>query len=243
MIKEEMLARYLEPLLRGDRKGCRAVIEEAMQSGIPANSVYVNIIWPVMAEIESLLRAEKITPVEEHLATRVNRTIVDQLQNKLPRRPGKDKKVVVCCAPDELQELGAQMMTDLFESDGWDVRFLGGGLTNDDILSFINDYGADILLIYGTAPKQAPSVRRLIDTIKSVDAWPNMRILVSGGLFNRAEGLWQEMEADLYAENAVEALHVASSDAPASHGEQRTINRRKRRRQTEPEPEPIVISA
>jgi len=203
MVKEEMLARYLEPLLRGDRKGCRAVIEEAMQSGIPANSVYVHIIWPVMVEIGNLLREDKISPVQEHLATRVNRTIVDQLQNKLPRRPGKDKKVVVCCAPDELQELGAQMMTDLFESDGWDVRFLGGGLTNDDILSFINDYGSDILLIYGTAPKQAPSVRRLIDTVKSVNAWPDMRILVSGGLFNRAEGLWQEMEADLYAENPV----------------------------------------
>ena len=45
-----------------------------------------------------------------------------------------------------------------------------------------------------------------------------------------AEGLWQEMEADLYAENAVEALQVAISDAPVSNGEQRTINRRKRRR-------------
>ena len=243
MVKEEMLARYLEPLLRGDRRACRAVIEEAMQSGIPANSVYVHIIWPVMVEIENLLRKDKITIVEEHLATRVNRTIVDQLQNKLPRRPGKNKKVVVCCAPDELQELGAQMMTDLFESDGWDVRFLGGGLTNDDILSFINEYGADILLIYGTAPTQAPNVRRLIDTIKSVNAWPEMRILVSGGLFNRAEGLWQEMEADLYAENAVDALAVASSDTPVSHGEQRTINRRKKRRQVVPEPETVAVSA
>lgn len=236
MVKEEMLARYLEPLLRGDRKGCRAVIEEAMQSGIPANSVYVHIIWPVMVEIENLLRKDKITPIEEHLATRVNRTIVDQLQNKLPRRPGKNKKVVVCCAPEELQELGAQMMTDLFESDGWDVRFLGGGLTNDDILTYINEYGPDILLVYGTAPKQAPSVRRLIDTIKSVNAWPDMRILVSGGLFNRADGLWQEMEADLYAENAIEALEVASSDTPVSQGEQRTINRRKKRRQVVHEP-------
>lgn len=235
MVKEEMLARYLEPLLRGDRKGCRAVIEEAMQSGIPAKSVYVHIIWPVMVEIENLLRDGKITAIEEHLATRVNRTIVDQLQNKLPRRPGKDKKIIVCCAPEELQELGAQMMTDLFESDGWDVRFLGGGLTNDDILTYINGYGPDILMVYGTAPKQAPSVRRLIDTIKSVNAWPDMRIMASGGLFNRAEGLWQEMEADLYAENAIEALEVASSDAPVTHGEQRTINRRKKRRQVVPE--------
>lgn len=240
MIKQDTLARYLEPLLRGDRKACRAVIEETLQTGVPANSVYVHVVWPVMEEIDNLLRQDRITPIQEHLATRVNRTIVDQLQNKLPRRPGKNKKVVVCCAPDELQELGAQMITDLFESDGWDVRFLGGGLTNDDILAFINEYAPAILLIYGTAPRQAPEVRRLIDTIKSVNAWPDMRILVSGGLFNRAEGLWQEMEADLYAADPTEALQVASGDAPAAQGEQRTINRRRKRPQAVRERVPVL---
>ena len=113
MIKENILARYLAPLLQGDRKACRAVIEETLQSGIPANSVYVNIIWPIMVEIEKLLRNDKITSIQEHLATRVNRNIVDQLQNKLPRRTRKNKKIVVCCAPEEIQELGAQMMTEI----------------------------------------------------------------------------------------------------------------------------------
>ena len=243
MIKQDILARYLEPLLRGDRKACRAVIEEALQHGIPANSVYVHIVWPITMEIEKLLRSDKITPIQEHLATRVNRTIVDQLQNKLPRRPSKNKRIVVCCAPNELQELGAQMMTDLFESDGWEVRFIGGGLTNDDILAFIHEYGPDILLIYGTAPKQAPDVRRLIDTIKSVNAWPDMRIMVSGGLFNRAEGLWQEMEADLYAATALEALQVASNDNPIEHCERRTINRRKKRRHKIPQGVPVVVNS
>jgi len=241
MIKENILARYLEPLLQGDRKACRAVIEETLQSGIPANSVYVNIIWPVMVEIEKLLHDDKITPIQEHLGTRVNRNIVDQLQNKLPRRPKKNKKIVVCCAPEEIQELGAQMMADLFESNGWEVRFLGGGLTNDDLLTFTNEYSPDILLIYGTGPKQAPGVRRLIDTIKSVNAWPDMWIMVSGGLFNRAEGLWQEMEADLYAETALEALQVASENKPVANCEKRTINRRKRRRQTILEDLPLQI--
>ena len=171
----------------------------------------------------------------------MNRTIVDQLQNKLPRRPGKSKKIVVCCAPDELQELGAQMMTDLFESDGWEVRFIGGGLTNDDILAYINESSPDILLLYGTTPKQAPNIRRLIDTIKSVNAWPDMRIMVSGGLFNRAEGLWQEMEADLYAETAIEALQVASENKPIQQHEQRTINKRKRRRQIVEEELPVQV--
>jgi methanogenic corrinoid protein MtbC1 len=229
MVRNSILERYLGALLQGDRIRCRAVIEETLQTGVPANSVYADVIWPIMVEIEKLWRADRISPTQEHLATRINRTIVDQLQNKLPRRPRKTKKIVICCAPHELQELGAQIIADLFESDGWEVRFLGGGLTNDDILAFINEYAPDVLLIYGTAPKQAPDIRRLIDTIKDVDAWPYMRIMVSGGLFNRAEGLWEEIGADLFAGTAVEALHVASNDTDTEHLERRSMARQKRR--------------
>lgn len=241
MLKDGILERYLEALLHGDRKRCRAVIEETLQSGVPANSVYADIIWPIMVEIERLLRTDRIATVEEHLATRINRTIVDQLQNKLPRRPTKNKKVVVCCAQSELQELGAQIMADLFESDGWEVRFLGGGLTNDDILVFINEYAPDILLIYGTAPKQAPDVRRLIDTIRAVNAWPEMRIMLSGGVFGRAEGLWQEIGADLFADSAVKALQVAWDDSPIER-EPMAMDRRRRKRRKLNEGLPVQVS-
>ena len=233
MVKEDALARYLESLLQGDRKACRSVVEETLQSGIPTNSVYLHLIWPVMAEIERLQRTDRLTSVQEHLATRINRTSVDQLQNKLPRRPAKHKKAAVCCARDELQELGAQMIADLFESDGWQVRFLGGGLSNDDIFAFINEYAPDVLLVYGTAPKQAPDVRRLIDRVRAVNAWPGMRIVVSGGLFNRAEGLWEEIGADGFAATAAEVLQVADDDNQVANPDRRTVNRRKRRQQIE----------
>ncbi len=230
MVKSNIIEKYLESLLRGDRKNCRSVIEEILQSGIPANSVYIDVIWPIMMEVEKLVRRDKITNIQEHLATRINRTIVDQLQNKLPRRPEKKKKIVVCCAANELQELGAQIMVDLFESNGWEVRFLGGGLTNDDILAYVNEYAPDILLIYGTMPKQAPEVRRLIDTIKAVNAWPHLRIMVSGGLFSRAEELWEEIGADLFIATIQEAIQVASDYDEIPRCERRTINRRKKRR-------------
>jgi len=229
MLPEGIFERYLEALLRGDRGQSRLVIEETLQKGNTANSVYVDVIWPTMVQIEKLIRSDTISPVREHMATRINRTIVDQLQNKLPRRPQKQKKVIVCCAQDELQELGAQMMADLFESGGWEVRFIGGGLNNDDILAFINEYGPDVLLIYGTAAKQAPQVRFLIDRIRDVNAWPSMRIMLSGGVFGRAEGLWQEVGADLFAGNPTEALRVASDERmPAA--ETATIDRRKKKR-------------
>ena len=233
MIREEIVERYLDSLLKGDRRNSRLVIEESLQSGTPTNLVYMEVVWPTMVEIERLLRAERITPAQEHLATRISRTIVDQLQNKLPRRQARNKKIAVCCAPDELQELGGQIIADLFESDGWDVRFLGGGLNNDDILTYIHEYSPDVLLVYGTSPRQAPSIRQLIDRIKDVSANPNMQIMVSGGLFNRAEGLWQEIGADAFAATAEQALEMATGSIPVEQIS-RTINRRKRKRMDTP---------
>jgi methanogenic corrinoid protein MtbC1 len=230
MVQEVTLQKYAQALLSGDRRASRAVIEEAMQSGVPANCVYMDLIWPVMVQIDSLHRADKITAVQEHLATRINRTIVDQLQNKLPRKPFRDKKIVIVSGPSESGELGAQMASDLFESDGWEVRFLGGGVTNDDILAFINEYSPEILLVYGATPKCAPEIRHLIDTVRNVNAWPNMKIMVSGGLFNRAEGLWEEIGADLFAESAQQALEIATGKETrtAQESQGKTINKRKR---------------
>ena len=229
MISEAILERYMDTLLKGDRKQSRAVIEETLQIGTPANMVYVQIIWPVMVEIEKLVKFDRITASQEHLATRINRTIVDQLQNKLPRKESKDKKIVVCCAQDEIQELGAQIVADLFESDGWEVRFLGGGLNNDDILAFTHEYCPDVLLIYGSTANQAPKIRELIDIIKEVNADPDLLIMVSGGLFNRADGLWEEIGADLFAASAEQAVQVAANGKMAEAEEPPPPRRRKKR--------------
>lgn len=228
MITEATFEQYLRGLIKGDRAQSRAVIEELLQHGVTAHNVYVNLIWPVMAGIEKMVREDKISLVQEHLATRINRTIVDQLQNKLPRHQHRGHRVVICCAQEELQELGAQMMADLFESDGWEVRFLGGGLTNDDVLAYINENSPQLLIIYGASPAQAPSIRSLIDTVRRVNAWPDMRIMVSGGLFNRAEGLWEEIGADMFASNAAEAIKMAVTEQKFDP-EKRTIKRKRKK--------------
>lgn len=228
MKKEHVLERYLDSLLRGDRNACRAVIEETLQSGIPANSVYMDVIWPVMLEIDKLYRNDTIDSAQEAFATRINRTIVDQLQNKLPRKTQRARRIVICSADTQNAELGAQMVTDLFESDGWEARFLGGSVNNDDILAFIHTYRPDILLLYGIDAKDAPRIRQLIDSVKTINAFPNMRIMLSGGVFARAESLWEEIGADLFAETVTEAVRLASEDPDKIPTPQRTIKRRKK---------------
>jgi methanogenic corrinoid protein MtbC1 len=228
MAKKYVLERYLSRLLNGDRAGCREIIEDTLKSGVPANSVYMDVIWPIMVEIDNLYDKDVINSAQEAFATRINRTIVDQLQNKLPRKTEKSKKVVVCSTSNEQGELGAQMITDLFESDGWEARFLGNSVNNDDIHSFINNYRPDVLLLYGITAKESPRIRHLIDKIKSVNALPDLKVMLSGGVFERAEGLWEEIGADMYASNAAEAVKIASAGDVDRIVPRRTIKRRKK---------------
>ncbi len=209
---EGMIQRYMEKLLDGDRVGCREVLGEALQTGTPANTIYTELFWPVMAKVEKLFRENRIDRITENMATRINRTLVDQLQSKLPHREQRGLKMIIVCADEEPEELGAQMCADLFESDGWDVKFLGGNVPNDEVTELAGRDQTDMLFIYGTKPTGAPNVRKLIDKTRSIGACPNMRIMVSGGIFNRAEGLWEEIGADLFAPTAKDALEEALSE-------------------------------
>ncbi len=235
MITEQTLEKYLKAILAGDRQSAREVIEQLMHTGVSAISIYMDVIWPMMLQIDTLGRAGKINSVQENLASRINRTIVDQLQSKLPHKDTADRKVVVCSEAAENNELGAQMIVDVFEAAGWDVRSLGSGLCNDDILEFVNAFAPDVLVVYGTAPQQAPAIRELIDRIRDVNAHPDMKIMLSGGVFARAEGLWEEIGADLYAENPTEAVEIASDENQTKCQPTRTINQRKIKQTVETE--------
>ncbi len=232
MVKSQLIERYLSALLEGDRNQSRTVIEETLQSGVPANRVYMDIIWPIMIELDKLYHQEMINSAQEAIASRINRVIVDQLQNKLPHKPKRNKRIVVSSNPEEAAELGGQMVADMFESDGWNVRFIGGKVDHEDILSFIHGFKPDILLFYGLSASQTPEIRNLIDRIRSINAWPEMRIMLSGGVFNRAEGLWEEIGADLFAPNAEDAIRIASTEETDVQKPQRTIKRRKRSAET-----------
>ena len=204
--------KYLKKLLDGDRLGCREVLGEALKTGTPVKAIYEDMFWPVMTEIERQYRENEIDLIVQSMATRINRTLIDQLQSKLPRRTSRGKKMIITCAAVESEELGAQMCADLFESDGWEVKFLGGNIPNDEILSLVGVEQPDILFIYGARPCDTPDVRRLIDLVHSVGACPNIRFMVSGGIFNRAEGLDEEIGADLFAPTLKQALEIALTD-------------------------------
>ncbi|MCP4594729.1 MAG: hypothetical protein GY842_28690 [bacterium] len=209
-----LLDRYVEPLLEGNRQTCRGIIAERIEQEEPADMLLRDLVWPSMKRVAQLYRTDRINAATEHMAVRINRCISAQLQTALEYLPPNGKCVLIASAEGEAEEINGQIVADLFETGGWTTYFLGGGVPNDEILSLVGRIRPDILLISGTKPQGAPGIRALIDLIRDVGTNPTMNIIVSGGVFNRADALWKEVNADILAKSPEEALRRAETAQP-----------------------------
>lgn len=232
----ELFKQYMEHLFAGKRCEARETVMAAQDRGIAARTLVTSVIWPAMEQIERLYREGQINRIQEHMATRINRMIADQLQACMARKPKCGKRMIVMCGDGEAEELGAQMVADLFEVDGWHVWFLGAGVPNDEVAQLCGKLEPDVLCCYGTQPAGVPPTRRLIDMVREINAVPDMQVLVVGGVFARAEGLAEEIRADLFAPDIRGAVKVVEEhpvripqpDVPQPG------RRRKRRRKSQP---------
>lgn len=240
MNRDALLENYMRSLLEGRRQECRELLHRAIKGGLQPAVIYKEVLWPAMEQVDRLYREDRVNMATEHMATRINRAVADQIQVHLPKRGPNGKRILITCADDEPEELGGQMCADLFESDGWEVYFVGGGVPNDEILSLVGSLRPDILLVFGTQPQGVPGVRQMIDMIRSIGANPTMNIMISGGVFNRAADLWKEVNADLFAATAADALAEAAGAVPRAPEVRIPGAPKKRRRRRRP---PLLAEA
>lgn len=226
---QHLSEQYLEALLRGDRTKSRQIVDLALRNECTPAEILNDLVWPTMELIQGLYREDKVSRGSLNLATRLNRSLADQLASKLTHKAPNGRKVLIFCGDDEPEELGGQLAADLFEADGWTVRFAGGGVPDDEVLSLIGDVRPDLLILFGTLPNGMPAVRKLIDYLRDVNSCPQMQIMCCGGIYKRAEGLAEEIGADLYAPDGAEAVMVANAHPERRASvEQQTVGRMRR---------------
>ena len=208
MSQSILVERFFEALVNGDRLAARAIVSEASVPGVTARDLINNLFWPAYDMVEKLYRHDQITRVSYQFATRVLRALVHQTAGKLEMEPKRSRSILCFSGPTDGEELGAQMAVDLLEASGFNVRFAGGNIAADEILAMVHELRPDVLLLFASGPSDLPGVRSLIGSLKDINACPTTRIAVGGGVFNRAEGLADEIGIDLYAPSPMEMVEL-----------------------------------
>lgn len=231
--QEALIERFFEALVSGDRPGARAVVADAGRTGAPSHALLTDLFWPTYEMIERLHRNDQMTTLSYHFATRLLRVLTDQASQRL-RLSGRNagRTILALSGPSDADDLGAQMAVDLLEASGFQVTFAGGGVPSDEVMAYVNNSQPDVLLMFASSPGDLPEIRAIIDSLNEIGAARQTQIVVGGGVFNRADGLAEEIGADLWASNPLDLVESLVHDADKrSQPEQRTVGQKRKLRE------------
>lgn len=229
MNRDAIHEHFFTALISGNRMAARNIINMLHESDCPAERIISGLFWPTLTQIQTMYRNDQLSQISYQLATRLFRMLVDQLQLSYYQHDRRHVRVMVCCGPEESEEMSAQIVADMLEADGYDVFYIGGGVANDEIIEQISDMHIDRLVVFGVVPSTVPFTRLLIDRFQAIGATPHLQVIVGGGVFNRAEGLAEEIGADLWGHTPEDIVKVMSEMPERRMTEdQRTVGRKRR---------------
>jgi methanogenic corrinoid protein MtbC1 len=120
------------------------------------------------------------------------------------------RTVVAACVNGDLHELGARMVADFFEMDGWDSYYTGASTPVDGVLQAVVERRADVLAVSATITHHVPDVKRLIGLVRGHPQCGGIKVIVGGFPFNRDPALWQQVGADGSGIDAKTAVAVGN---------------------------------
>lgn len=211
----DLADRYLHLLLDRERQQATRLIHDLVEEDADIRDIYLNIFQTSQREIGRLWQTNQVTVAQEHYCTAATQQIISQLYPYIFATTRGGRKMVMACASAELHELGARMVADFFEMDGWDTYYLGANVPAGSILSEIRDSGADLLGLSVSLPDKVPLAAEIIKEVRGADFGRPVAILVGGRPFNVAPDLWKKVGADGHAPDARTAVARADDLVPA----------------------------
>ena len=184
----------------------RRVIDELAASGLSAREIYVDVLAPAMRHAGELWQANRYSVAEEHYFTAVTQRVTARLFSDLVQRRGRGPAVVVSCVASELHELGARMLCDLLELEGYSTHYLGASMPPRAIADFACMREARVLALSASITPHLGALREAIALVRADPRCAGMKVLVGGAAFSGLPALWRSVGADGWAPDAAAAI-------------------------------------
>lgn len=196
---------YLNTILAGKRKFALEIIMDAYHGGYSIPWIYMDIFQEALYEIGRLWETNQITVADEHMGTAITQYVMSNLYQYFEVAKMHRGKLLMTGVEGELHQVGANMVADVLEADGWDVMFLGTNVPAEGVIGSIRRHKADLFGISSTMLFNIPKVIRLVEATRK-EFGDSVRIMLGGGAFRTVQDLPAELAGCLVALNLREAL-------------------------------------
>ncbi len=202
---------YLEAILKADKALCHNIISDVVDKGVPVIDIYQKVLFPVMVQIGELWKLNKINVAQEHLATSITQNIIASFYptflGVIKEREEDKGNVLVACPGNEMHELGARMLSDVWELEGWNVTYLGSNIPAQFIAETLARGKFHVLGLSCSLSFNVKFVKETIEKVKSVQEF-NGPVICGGRIFNVDPALMEYVAADYYGKDFYEAIDI-----------------------------------
>ncbi|MDY0079188.1 MAG: cobalamin-dependent protein [Ignavibacteriaceae bacterium] len=201
---------YLDHLIKGDKNPAQESILNCVKNSVPIKDIYLHVFQVTQRETGRLWQINRLSVAQEHYITAATQFIMSRLYPYLFSSTQKKQKIIISCTAGELHELGARMVADFFEMDGWDSYYFGANTPPASLINAIQTYKPAVVALSVTMTFNLSSLTELISEIRRNPVLNEIKIIVGGFPFLISPNLWQHVGADGCASDALAAINLAS---------------------------------
>ncbi len=171
--------------------------------GIPL--IADEIFRPAMCRMGEMWKRGELDVSREHIASNAILQSIVRVAPELHCKPPNGKSAVVACTEGDLHEIGLRLLASAFETDGWQVRYIGPNTPFDTLRSFVKTEETDLLMLSATMHTRKDWLVREMQSLGKICASRRI-IFVCGGSF--AAGFKPaDLGCDYIASSVSDALH------------------------------------
>lgn len=213
------LARYLDAVHRGDRRGAIDVAIGLLERGVDPETIITDLLARSQWEIGRGWEEGTWSIALEHRASAITESALQAVADTALRAPGavvegSRGRAVVACSEGEWHVLPGRMASEVLRLRGADVSFIGPSVPAGELVEMLGDDAPAAVAITCSMPMSLTGTWRTINALRAV----GMTILC-GGRGVGAHGVWgRALGADLWAPDFVTGadllLTALQSDPP-----------------------------
>jgi methanogenic corrinoid protein MtbC1 len=205
----EVQQHFLEALLKGDHRACIRLARQ--HTGLPNSKAtfFLQVVQPSLYQVGFKWETGEISVAREHLASAIVARVMSSisLDSELP--DVSRGRAVVTAAPNEFHEIGAWMVADCLEADGWDVDYLGANMPLSDLFGHLADTPPSLLAISIAMPFNLENAAAIVRTVRGREEYSRLKVMVGGLAFVHLPDFWKTLGADGYAPDCAAAVNLA----------------------------------
>lgn len=181
-IKQSVYLDYFNSLLEGNKSHCSKIVTHLIDEGVPPKEIYTELFQKSMYQIGRMWDNCKINVANEHLATTITESLISTIYPVISKIPKNGKKAIIACIDKEFHDLGAKIISDFFEINGWNTYYLGANMPIHDFLKMVEEKQPQII---GLSFNFYMNLTRLTNFIEEIGKkFPEINIIVGGQGFN-----------------------------------------------------------